>query len=71
MCDGQVRYEDLVADPAAVVALLRKQFNLAPEAAAAAAAAAAGGGGGFLNVEDSTKTASKDYEAYKEFYGKV
>jgi len=58
---AKARYEDLVADPAAVVARLRADFGVGPGAAGVA----------FVNVEDSTKTDKKDYDSYKEYYGKV
>ena len=56
----KVRYEDLVADPKAIVQLLQRRFGLAPAVGQDA--------GSFANVESSTKTKQKDYAAYKEYY---
>jgi len=53
-CFLKVRYEDLVADPAAVVASLRSSFGI--------------NGPIFANIEDSTKSSAKDYEDYRDYY---
>jgi hypothetical protein len=55
-----VRYEDLVADPKAIVQLIQRRFGVAPADGQAE--------GSFANVESSTKTKQKDYSAYKEYY---
>jgi hypothetical protein len=61
-----VRYEDLVDDPAAVVAQLKRQFF--DNSRGASGAGSSGGGGGFVNVEGSTKTKKKDYSTYRTYY---
>lgn len=55
-----MRYEDLVADPKAIVQLIEQRFGVAPAVGQEV--------GGFANVESSTKTKQKDYTAYKEYY---
>lgn len=66
---AKVRYEDLVADPAAVVGFIKSRFGLDQQVAADGGGGGDGGGdGGFQNVESSTKTKSKDYGSYRDFY---
>jgi hypothetical protein len=54
----QVRYEDLVADPAVVVQRIRDKFNIASGTDSLK----------FENIIDSTKTKEKDFSAYKDYY---